>query len=138
MNLSTDKRKFAVHGRFTYTGGDRNFILNESAIGTGLIGTENRLIITYGDAKRPLTTGDLNVSIFPTDKITIVNNTSVDNTRIVGNSFFEQYDLSSLSATLLNFQYLGIRLITNSTDAHYHATKKVDFFTGYRYSNRAD
>ncbi len=110
--------------------------MNESAIGTGLIGTENRLIITYGDAKRPMTTGDFNFSYFLTDKITIVNNTSVDDSRIVGNSFFEQFDLASLSATLVNFQYLGIRLITNSTDAHYHVNRKVDFFAGYRYSNR--
>ena len=136
VNLSTEKSKFAVNGRFTYTGGDRNFVQNESAIGTGLIGTENRLIITYGDAKRPMTTGDLNISYFPTDKITIVNNTSVDDTRIVGNSFYEQYDLATLSATLLNFQYLSMRLITNSTDVHYHVNKKLDFFTGYRYSNR--
>ncbi len=82
------------------------------------------------------TTGDLNVSLFPTDKLTIVNNTSVDNTRIEGNSFYEQFDLASLTATVLNFQFLGIRLVTNSTDAHYHATKKIDFFAGYRYANR--
>jgi hypothetical protein len=136
VNLSTDKRKFAVNGRFSYTGGNRNFVQNESAIGAGLIGTENRLTITYGDAKRPLTTGDLNLSYFPTDKITVTNNTSVDNSRIVGNSYFEQFDLSSLTATVLNFQYLGIRLITNSTDAHYRASKKLDFFAGYRYANR--
>jgi len=82
-------------GRFGYTGGDHNFVMNESAIGTGLLGTENRLVITYGDAKRPVTTADLNVSYFPTDKLTITNNTSVDDNRIVGNSYFEQYDLAS-------------------------------------------
>jgi hypothetical protein len=136
VNLAGEKHLFAVNGRFTYTGGNRNFVMNESAIGTGLAGTENRLVITYGDARRPMTTGDLNVSFFPTDKITIVNNTSVDDSRIVGNSFYEQYDLASLTTTLLNFQYLSIRLITNSTDAHYHVNKKVDFFAGYRYSNR--
>ena len=64
------------------------------AVGTGLAGTENRLIITYGDAQRPATTADLNLSFFPTEKLTVVNNTSVDNTRIVGNSFFEQFDLA--------------------------------------------
>jgi hypothetical protein len=136
VHLSTEKRKFAVNGRFAYTGGDHNFIQNESAIGTGLAGTENRLIITYGDAKRPITSADLNISLFLTDKLTITNNTSIDDNRIVGNSYFEQFDLSSLTATALNFQYLGIRLVTNSTDAHYHATKKVDFFSGYRYANR--
>jgi len=136
VNLFTEKHKFSVNGRFTYTGGNRNFVMNENAIGAGLLGTANRLVITFGDAQRPVTTGDLNVSFFPTDKITIVNNTSVNNTRMVGNSFYEQFDLSDLSATLLNFQFLGIRLVTNSTDVHYHVTKKVDFFTGYRYADR--
>jgi hypothetical protein len=134
--LTTEKKKFAVNGRFTYTGGHRAFVQNESAIGTGLIGTENRLVITLGDARRPLTTGDLNLSFFPTDKITIVNNTSVTNSRIVGNSYFEQFDLSDLSATILNFQYLGVRLVTNSTDAHYRFSKKLDVFAGYRFADR--
>jgi hypothetical protein len=136
VNLSTDKKYFAVHGRFAYTGGNRNFVQNESAVGTGLLGTENRLVIAFGDAKRPVTSGDLNVSFFPTEKISITNNTSVDNTRIEGNSFYEQFDLASLTATVLNFQFLGIRLVTNSTDVHYHLNKKVDFFTGYRFADR--
>jgi hypothetical protein len=134
--LTTEKKKFAVNGRFTYTGGNRGFVANESAIGTGLAGTENRLVITQGDARRPITTGDLNVSFFATDKITIVNNTSVANSRIVGNSYFEQFDIGSLTATVLNFQYLGVRLVTNSTDVHYHFNKKLDFFAGYRFSDR--
>ena len=136
VHLSTEKRKYAVNGRFAYTNGNHDFVQNESAVGTGLAGTENRLIITYGDAQRPVTSADLNFSFFPTDKLTITNNTSVDDNRIVGNSYFEEYDLASLTATVLNFQYLGIRLVTNSTDAHYHVTKKVDFFTGYRYASR--
>ncbi len=136
LHLSTEKKKYAVNGRFGYTGGDHNFVMNESAIGTGLLGTENRLVITYGDAKRPVTTADLNVTYFPTDKLTITNNTSVDDNRIVGNSYFEQYDLGTQTATTQNFQYLGIVLVTNSTDVHYHATKKFDFFTGYRYATR--
>jgi hypothetical protein len=136
VHLSTEKRKYAVNGRFGYTGGNHNFVMNESAIGTGLLGTENRLVITYGDAKRPVTNADLNLSYFPTAKITVTNNTSVNDTRIVGNSFYEQFDLATLSASTQNFQYLGIVLVTNSTDAHYHATKKLDFFGGYRYATR--
>jgi hypothetical protein len=135
-HLSTEKKPYAVNGRFSYTGGNRNFVLNEGAIGTGFAGTENRLVITFGDAKRPVTTGDLSVSFFPTDRLTITNNTSADNTRIVGSSYFEQFDLSSLTVSLLNFQFLGIRLITNSTDLHYRVSKKLDFFTGYRYASR--
>jgi len=134
--LMTERHRIAVNARFSYAGGNRNFVQNESAIGTGLAGTENRLVIAYGDAKRPVTTGDANITLFPADRWTITNNTSVANTRIVGNSYYEQFDLATLSATVLNFQFLGIRLITNSTDAHFHATKKLDFFAGYRYSNR--
>jgi hypothetical protein len=136
LHLSKERHKYAVNGRFAYTSGNHNFVMNESAVGTGLLGTENRLVITYGDAKRPVTNADLNLSYFPTDKLTITNSTSVDDNRIVGNSYFEQFDLASLSATTLNFQYLGIVLETNSTDVHYRATKKVDFFTGYRFVNR--
>jgi hypothetical protein len=134
--LSTERRKLALNGRFTYSGGRRNFILNENALGAGLPGTENRLVITFGDARRPVMASDLNLSFFPTDRITITNNTSATNTRIDGNSSFEQFDLGTLSFTALNFQFLGIRLITNSTDAHFRATKQVDVFAGYRYANR--
>jgi hypothetical protein len=136
LTLVTEHRLFAINGRFTYAGGNRNFVLNENAIGTGLFGADNRLIITYGDAKRPVTTGDLNFSWFPSERWTITNNTSADNTRMSGNSYYEQFDLATLSAQILNFQFLGIRLITNSTDVHFHVTKKVDLFTGFRYVNR--
>ena len=134
--LVTERRKFAVNGRFTYSAGQGNFVLGETAAGTGLLGTENRLVSTFGNAERPVATGDLNVSFFPTDRLTITNNTSFDNTRIVGNSYFEQFDLGSLSATTVNFQYLGMRLFTNSSDANFRATKKVNFFAGYRYAER--
>lgn len=136
VNLSTERRLFAVNGRFTYSSGNKNFVQDESAIGSGLAGTENRLIFTFGNARRPVTTGDLNITLFPSDRLTITNNTSGDNTRIDGNSFYEQLDLSSLTASFLSFQFLGIRLITNSTDVHFHATKKLDFVGGYRYANR--
>ena len=136
VTLLTERKLFAANGRFTYSGGNSNFVMNESAVGTGFTGTENRLIITYGNAKRPTATGDLNVTFFPAERLTMTNNTSVDDSRISGNSFYEQIDLATLSAQILNFQFLGIRLITNSTDVHFRATKKLDFFTGFRYVNR--
>jgi hypothetical protein len=136
VNLMIERRWVAVNGRFNYSGGKNNFTLDESAVGTGLAGTENRLIMTYGDAQRTVTTGDLNLSVFATDRVTITNNTSGDNSRIDGNSYYEQFDLASLTGTLLNFQFLGIRLITNSTDARVRASKKLSFVAGYRYVNR--
>ncbi len=134
--LTTERSKYAVNGRFTYADGTGNFLLDEAAVGTGFIGTENRLVTSYGTAQRPVLTGDLNLSLFPTDRITITNNTSVDNTRIDGNNFFEQLDLSNLTTSIVNFQFLGVRLITNSTDVHLRLTKKLDLFAGYRYVDR--
>ena len=134
--LLTERNRFAVNGRFTYSGGKDNFVLDESAIGTGLAGAENRLVMTYGTAERPVTTGDLNVSFFPFDRLTVTNNTSYSDTRMDGNSYYEEVDLATLTTQIVNFQFLGIRLITNSTDAHYRPSKKLDFFAGYSYSDR--
>jgi hypothetical protein len=131
-----ERRFIAVNARFSYAGGNRNFIQNENAVGTGLGGAQNLLVIAYGDAKRPVTVGDLNITLFPADRWTLTNNTSVSNQRIDGNSVYEQFNLSTLTATVLNFQFLGVRMITNSTDLRFRATKKLDFFGGYRYSDR--
>ena len=134
--LIAEHQKYAVNGRFTYSKGTGNFILDEAAMGTGFLGTENRLVSSYGTAQRPVASGDLNVSLFPTDRITVTNNTSADDTRIDGNNFYEQFDLSTLTASIVNFQFLGMRLFTNSTDVHFRATKKFDLFAGYRYADR--
>ena len=136
VTLSTERKHFAFNGRFTNSAGRRNFIQNESAIGTGLSGAANRLVITYGDARRPVTTGDVNLTFFATDRVTITNNTSADNRRMDGNSVYQQFDFASLTFVSYNFQFLGIRRIINSTDVHVRATKKVDLFGGYRFSNR--
>ena len=136
MALATEHRKYAMNGRFTYSKGVGNFVLDESALGAGFIGTENRLVSSYGTAERPVTTGDLNLSWFPGDRLTVTNNTSVNDTRIDGNNFYEQFDLSNLTTAIVNFQFLGVRLLTNSTDVHFRTTKKLDLFAGYRYADR--
>jgi hypothetical protein len=93
-------------------------------------------VLVGGNADRPTTTGDFSVTLFPQSRLNVVNNTSVSNLRIVGDNFYEQFDNATFSADRLNFQFLGIRLITNSTDARYRLSKKFDVFAGYRYSDR--
>ena len=136
VTVSTERKYFAFNGRFTNSAGRRNFVQNENAIGTSLFGAANRLVITYGDARRPVSTGDANLTFLPTERITITNNTSVDSRRVDGNSVYQQFDLGSLTFVAYNFQFLGIRRIINSSDVHLRATKKLDLFGGYRYSNR--
>ncbi len=136
VTLSTEHKYFALNGRFTNSAGKNGFLQQETASGTGLSGSVTRIITTGGDARRPVTTGDLNLSFFPTSRLTITNNPSFDNRRMVGNSVFQQVDLLTFDVVTYNFEYLGLRRIINSTDAHFRASKKIDFFAGYRYSNR--
>jgi hypothetical protein len=135
-NLVTERNKYAVHGRFAYSDGTGTFVLDEGAIGTGLTGTENRMINAFGTGHRPVLDGDLTVSYFPTDRITVTNSTSVNDQRTDGNNFYQELDLATLTLSEVNFQYLAIRFITNSTTLHFRVNKKLDFFTGYRYADR--
>jgi hypothetical protein len=137
VNLFTERSWFTANGRFTYNGGQQNFLLNESAVGLDRFGsTADRLVQVSGDARRPVTTADGMVSFFLTKKLTLVNNSSFSNTIIDGNSDYTEYDLSTLSVQNIDFQYLGIRLFTNSTDLRYQFTPRFGMYTGYEYSDR--
>ena len=137
VNLFTERHRFALNGRFTYAGGERNFILNETAVGIDRFSSnQNRQVIVSGNARRPVTTGDASISLFATAKLTLVNNSSFANTRIDGNNFFQQFNNATQSGSVLNFQFLGIRLFTNSTDARYQFNRKFSAYAGYRYADR--
>jgi hypothetical protein len=128
---------FAANGRFTYSGGRGNFVQNETAVGISRLGTgQNVQDVISGNADRPVITGDLNLTVSPTSRLSFTNNTSVSNVRVSGNNLFEQFNNSTFTSELVNFQFLGILLITNSTDVHYRFSKKFDAFAGYRYADR--
>ena len=55
---------------------------------------------------------------------------------MVGNNSFEQFNNATATAQTVNFQFLGILLITNATDVRYRVSKKLSVFAGYRYSDR--
>lgn len=136
-NLHTDRKSWAANGRFTYAGGRRHFILDETAIGTDRFGGNlNRQVVVGGDASRPVTTGDLALSWFASQRLTLVNNSSVHSTRIDGNSEYLEFNPATATTSILFFQFLGMRAITNSTDANFRATKWLAFRAGYQYSDR--
>lgn len=135
--LITDRKYFNVNGRFTYTSGRRAFVLDESASGPGRFGAQqNRQIVTFGDAQRPVATGNLNLSVTPSAKLSVVNSTSVYNVRTSGSSVFTQFDNATQSSEILNFDYLGIRTFTNETQLNYQFSPFVGAFGGYQYSDR--
>ena len=137
VGLFRDSRWINVNGRFTYTDGIRSFALNEAAVGTNQFGAvANQQILTSGNARRPVATGNLNVTILPTSRLTVASRTSVYNVRTQGDSSYLQYDNATKSADLLFFQYLGIRTIGTDIDARYEVNKHLDVHGGYAYSDR--
>ena len=66
----------------------------------------------------------------------MVNNTSVDNTRIDGTSDYAQFNLATQTADFISFRYLGLRTIANATDLHYRLKRWLSFYGGYHYSER--
>ena len=135
--LFTNRKHWAVNARANYASGKGDFALDEMATGVNRFGAAaNREILVDGDAQRPTLSSDLNVSIFPTDRFTIVNHTAVSNIRIDGNSFYSEYDMNSNTETLLEFNFLGVRTVSNSTDLHYNLRKWIGVYGGYTFSAR--
>jgi len=135
-NLNRSGNTLAVNGRLTYSEGKGNFILDENAFGGTPLGAQNQQVMVGGDAARPQLMGDLSISLFPSSRLTVVNNTSVDNTRIDGTSDYAQYNLATQTADFISFRYLGLRTIANATDLHYRLKSWLSFYGGYHYSER--
>jgi hypothetical protein len=98
-------------------GARQNFVLDENAIGFQRTAINRRTVVS-GNATRPTTAGDFSLSLFPSDRLTVVNNTSVYSTRIDGSSAYTEVNNSLASAQILYFQFLGIRTVTNTTDVN--------------------
>jgi hypothetical protein len=136
-NLHTRRKRWGLNARLTYVMGRNDFALSESALGVDQFGSPaNRQIVVGGDASRPDLAGDLSLSYFPTDRLTIVNNTSISNNRIDGASTYSELLTGSNLGTTIYFRYLGIRTITNSTDVNYRAADWIGFYGGYHYADR--
>src|SRR5262249_22078921 len=134
-NLHGERKLWAVNARITYVGAKRNFVLDESESGLQRSAINRQTLVT-GNASRPTTAGDFSLSLFPGDRLSVVNNTSVYNTNIDGSSTLREVNNATAASTLLFFQFLGIRTVTNSTDINYRFSPKVGFYGGYHYSSR--
>lgn len=138
LNLLTERRKlWALNARFTHVDGQRNFVLDERAVGTGRFNAiQNRQFLLFGDGRRPVTTGNLTFSLFPIEKLSISNHSAVHSTRMEGNSSYREFNNSTLGIANLDFQFLGVRAFTNTTDVNYAFSRRFSVFSGYQYSTR--
>jgi hypothetical protein len=136
-NLHTRRKLWGMNARMTYVSGKNDFALDESAQGLGAGGlAANRQIVVGGDASRPALAGDLSLSYFPTDRLTFVNNTSISDSRMDGQSSYTEFLNGSTAGATLYFRYLGIRLITNSAEVNFRASDWIGFYAGWHYADR--
>jgi hypothetical protein len=136
-NLFTSRKGFAIDARINYTSGRNDFALSEAASGIGSLGSAaNRQIAVLGNAERPMLAGSLNISLFPSKNLTIVNNTSVSSLRIIGPSSYSEFNTGTDLGTSVFFRYLSDRMVTNSTTANYRVNDWIGFFAGYAYTDR--
>ena len=135
-NLFTRRKFWNVDARMTYVSGNRDFALVESSAGIGQFGDPaTRQILVGGNASRPDAAGDFSFSLFPTDRLTFINTTSVVSNRIDGTSNYTEYQNGS-GATTINFRYLGIRTVANLTDVNYRISPWLGVYAAYNYSDR--
>ncbi len=137
LHLRAEKTYWAAAGHFTYATGRRNFLIDETAAGTDRFGSErNRQVLVSGDGRRPVTSGNVTLSLFPTDGLTISNHTAFHNTRMEGDSVYSELNNATASGPYLFFNFLGIRSITNTTDATLRVSKWLGLYGGYHYATR--
>jgi hypothetical protein len=137
VGLLYDHHFFSVNGQFTDTAGQQAYLLNESALGLDRVGAAaNQQVASFGSAQRPVTTGNLTVTLLPTDRLTIVNETSTYNVRTEGNSAYEEIDDATQTASFVFFEYLGMFTVSNQTEFHYRAKQWLGFYGGSDYSQR--
>lgn len=138
LNLFRERgRRWAANGRFTYSAGRRDFAFDETAAGTDRFGSaRNRQVLVSGNARRPVTTGAVTLSFFPHDNLTLVNYSAFHATRMEGDSTYRELENASLNLTTINFQYLGIRMFSNSTDGVFQWKPWLALRGGYQYSTR--
>ncbi|MEO5925595.1 MAG: hypothetical protein ABIR70_17365 [Bryobacteraceae bacterium] len=135
--LLKESRAWAVNGRFTYVKGQRSFVQDSTGFGTDRFGGNvTQQVYTAGNAQRPAATGNLNVSLFPSTKLTITNQTSLSHIRMSGSSVFTMLTNGSPIRPFVPFEFLGIRTIANATDADYRPFRWFGLRLGYQYSTR--
>jgi hypothetical protein len=136
-NIYGNHKYWAMNARLTYNLGDGGFAMNELTRGLTLTGAaDNQQVVVSGNAQRPVLAGDFSFSAFPTSRLTIVNNTAVHDTRIDGDSYFTDYDNGTGANTTLNFKFLGVRTVANSTDLNYRFNDWFSAYAGFTDSRR--
>ena len=137
LALRTRKdRVIGFNSRFVYAGGTRNSALRDHISvpdsATTKAGFRESFIV--GDASRKQSSGEAAIVLLPTPRWTITNTTAFHNTRIDGDASL--VEIGFFRAEYLRFSHLGVRRISNASEANYRALKQVSLYGAYRFSTR--
>ena len=131
------KSWYTVNARFSYAGTQRGFTFDEAVAGAGRTGAATiRQILVTGSGRRPLSTGSVTLSLFPTRSWTLTNHTAFHQTGMDGNASYREINNATSTFSVVYFQNLALRTFVNNSEASYQARKWLGVFGGYRYSNR--
>ena len=138
LNLIRDSGGIlSISGRFSYAAGRRDFVFDESALGTNRFGAEAlRQVLLFGSARRPVTVANLTLTLFPGRRFSVTNHTAFHHSRMEGDATYRELNLFGPLPELVHLQFLGIRTISNQTEATWRPVDRVSFVTGYSYSTR--
>ena len=131
-----DDRRIGINARFVYAGGHRNSNLIESlSVPNPRAGSSTfRETFVVGDANRDQSSGDFTIAAPLTERWSVVNTTSFHNTRIEGQAAFLETGL--FRNEFLSFEHLGIRRLSNSTEANFRPIKQFSVYGAHRLSTR--
>ncbi len=137
LNLFQENaRWYSVNARFTHSDGQRAFFFDELATGAIRGGARNLQTLVGGTARRPVTSANLPFSVFPPSRITLSNHTAFHSTKMEGDNSLRQLTNGSLDFVTANFQFLGIRAVTNSTLADVVVRPWLSLQGGYQFAER--
>lgn len=138
FNLLHERKSwYSVGARFSYAGSRRSFTLDELAAGTDRLGiNRTRQVIVAGSGRRPVSSGSLTLSLFPSDKVTVTNHTAFHQVQMDGDNLYREVNNSTQGLGIFRFGYLGIRTLANATDASFQARRWLGFYGGFHYSDR--
>jgi hypothetical protein len=138
LHLHSDaSAQLSIHGRFTHSDGQRDFVFDEFARGTDRFGADrNRQLLLSGRGSRPVTTAYFTLAYRPTPRWTFTNQFGYHNTRMEGDGRYSELNNSNASIALVSFQNLGIQNLSNSTETTWQPLKSVGLFGNYHFSTR--
>jgi hypothetical protein len=129
-------RRFTANGRYSYVAGQRRARLDESLMGTDRFGAFNRQLLVEGFGRRPVSAGNLTVAWFPFPALTVTHHFGYHHTRMEGDNRFVELNNISGQFALANFQFLGVQLLSNETQATWRPARWFTAFGGYLTSHR--